>query len=305
MTARLHDLSTAGLRTFAEVVAAGTIEAAAGRLGITPSAVSQRLKALESRVGAALFQRTRPVRPTPTGEVVHRLARQYELAAHDAALALGDLEAERGLARVSLVVNSDALATWMMAPLADVAVENHLLLELLREDESHSADYLRRGVAMAAVSSRPEPVQGCTVRPLGTWRYSPMAHPEFVRRWFGSGFTAEAAERAPIIQFDEKDTYPLDYTFRRFGHHVTPPRHYVPDATQYVIAIAHGLGWGMVPPHFLESLPALAHLVPLPAAEPFPVDLHWHQWAISSPTLDAVAEAVVAAARENLRALQE
>ena len=47
-------------------------------LHVTPSAVSQRLKALERTVGAVLLQRSRPVRPTEPGEEVLRLARQLE-----------------------------------------------------------------------------------------------------------------------------------------------------------------------------------------------------------------------------------
>ncbi|WP_349827531.1 ArgP/LysG family DNA-binding transcriptional regulator [Brevibacterium litoralis] len=300
MPIHLDDLPTAGLRTFAEVVGAGSIEAAAAELGVTASAVSQRIKALEHRVGAVLLQRTRPVRPTPTGEVVHRLARQVELAAHDAARALDDLESVHGLARVTLVANSDALATWMLGTLADTAIEHDLLLEILREDESHTTEFLQRGVAMAAVSTRAEPVQGCTATPLGTWEYLPMAHPAFVRRWFGSGFTLDAARRAPVVQFDEKDTDTLDYAAWVLGETVTPPRHYVPDAIQYVAAIAHGLGWGMVEQSILDAYPAFSHLVPLPGSRPFHVDLHWHQWAVDSPTLDAVAAAVQDRARSVL-----
>lgn len=64
------------LSTFAAVLSEGTLEAAARTLHITPSAVSQRLKALEQTAGRVLLQRSNPAQPTEAGEVVLRLARQ-------------------------------------------------------------------------------------------------------------------------------------------------------------------------------------------------------------------------------------
>src|SRR4051795_8420769 len=72
------DWDLAQLRAYAATIDHGSLEAAAGALHVTPSAVSQRLKALERAVGAVLLQRSRPVRPTEPGEEVLRLARQVE-----------------------------------------------------------------------------------------------------------------------------------------------------------------------------------------------------------------------------------
>ncbi|HCN22041.1 MAG TPA: ArgP/LysG family DNA-binding transcriptional regulator, partial [Arthrobacter bacterium] len=63
------------LRTFAAVVDEGTLEAAARSLHVTPSAISQRLKAMEDAAGQILLQRTNPVRPTTAGEAILRFAR--------------------------------------------------------------------------------------------------------------------------------------------------------------------------------------------------------------------------------------
>ncbi|MFD1214953.1 LysR family transcriptional regulator, partial [Arthrobacter sp. GCM10027362] len=58
------------LATFAAVVEHGTFDAAARRLHVTPSAVSQRIKAMEQAAGRVLLQRTAPVQPTAAGEAV-------------------------------------------------------------------------------------------------------------------------------------------------------------------------------------------------------------------------------------------
>lgn len=53
-------LDYAALVAFAAVLRTGSFDAAAQILGVTQSAVSQRVKALEERLGCNLVQRTHP-----------------------------------------------------------------------------------------------------------------------------------------------------------------------------------------------------------------------------------------------------
>ena len=76
-------------RTLAVVVEEGTLDAAARRLHITPSAVSQRVRALEDQLGRVVLVRSKPVRATAAGDAVVRLARQLALLEHDALAAMG------------------------------------------------------------------------------------------------------------------------------------------------------------------------------------------------------------------------
>ena len=57
------DLLHPQLAAFAAVLEEGSFEAAARRLCVTPSAVSQRIKALEDRLGQVLLVRQPPCRP--------------------------------------------------------------------------------------------------------------------------------------------------------------------------------------------------------------------------------------------------
>ncbi len=61
-------LDYAALRAVAFVVQTGSFEKAAGLLGVTSSAVSQRVKQLEERLGAVLIARGNPCTATETGE---------------------------------------------------------------------------------------------------------------------------------------------------------------------------------------------------------------------------------------------
>jgi LysR family transcriptional regulator (chromosome initiation inhibitor) len=286
------DWDLAQLRAFAATVDHGSLDGAAGALHVTPSAVSQRLRALERTVGAVLLQRSRPVRATEPGLEVLRLARQMDVLTRDAAAAIGG---ERPTIR--LAVNADSLATWVLPALAPFAAD--LSLELLREGEDHTAELLRDGSAMAAITTEQIPVLGCTVARLGAMRYQPMASPPFAARWFPEGMTTAALAVAPVVVFDAKD-HIQHRLLHRHGVRGDPPIHLVPASTQYVEAVRLGLGWGMVP-DLQRTAWTPADAVVLSPDDAEDVTLYWQQWSLRTPSLDRVAAAIRAASAEVLR----
>ena len=180
------------LRTLRAVVEHGTLDAAASALHVTPSAISQRVKALETSAGQVLLVRSKPARATPAGETVLRMARQVELLAADTS---AELERTGELPRLAVAVNADSMATWFLPAIAPLAGE--IAIELHREDEANTVRLLRAGTVVAAITYDEAPVAGCTVTPLGTMRYRPMASKAFVRRRLPDGPTREALARAP------------------------------------------------------------------------------------------------------------
>lgn len=297
----MTDLPLDQVRTLLAAVDEGTFDAAARVLHVTPSAVSQRVKALEQRTGRVLLLRTKPVRLTESGEVVVRFARQLALIERDASAELG-LPGTGEPTRLSIAVGADALATWLLPALTGVAARFPVYFELLREDQDHTTQLLRQGLAMAAVSSSPEPVQGCTVRKLGRMRYHAMANPAFVTRWLSDGPLRQVLGDAPVVVFDRKDDL-QDRFLRKLSPRRTPgsARHYVPASEAYVEAVTAGLGWGMIPEAQAAALRARGDLVDLAADRPIDVSLYWHQWKLDSPAMAAVADAVTSTARRVLR----
>ena len=292
------DLDLAQLRALQAAVSEGSLDAAARTLHVTPSAVSQRLRALESATGRVLLVRSRPVRPTPSGEAVLRLARQVELLAADTVRELGEPDEDGGHpVGLPIAVNADSLATWVLpalAPLADTCT-----FDLHREDQQHTSALLRDGTVMAAVTAEPDPVPGCSVTRLGSMRYRPMSTPGVRARWFPDGVTAQALARAPVVVFDRRDDLQHVWLRSRAELPVDPPQHFVPSSADYVSAVRLGLGWGMVPD--LQRTPADdERLVELDPAGGVDVVLYWQQWRLRSPSLDRVAAALLAAARRSL-----
>ena len=67
----------AALDCLAALADEGSFERAAQRLAITQSAVSQRLRALETQVGQLLVVRSRPLRLTDPGMLLRGKAKSY------------------------------------------------------------------------------------------------------------------------------------------------------------------------------------------------------------------------------------
>jgi LysR family transcriptional regulator (chromosome initiation inhibitor) len=291
------DLPLEQVRTLLAAVDEGTFDAAAAALHVTPSAVSQRVKALEQRTGRVLLQRTKPVRPTDSGAVLVRFARQLARLERDAWSELG-LSGAGEPTRVPVAVNADSLATWFLPALTRVT---GLCFELHREDEDHTAALLREGLVTAAVTSSPDPVPGCTVRPLGRMRYLPVAAPEFVRVHLAGRPLPDALPGAPVVVFDRKDDFQDGFVRRLGGDSAGPLRHHVPTSEGFLDAVAAGLGWGMVPEVQADPLLDAGRLVLLAPEEWMDVTLYWQQWKLHSPALAALADAVTATAAEALR----
>ncbi|MGI5215906.1 LysR family transcriptional regulator ArgP [Plantactinospora sp. CA-290183] len=289
------------LRTFVAVVDHGSFEAAARQLHVTPSAVSQRMKALEASVGRVLVERGKPARPTSSGQVVLRLARQVALLETDALQELGDAPgaAPEAFTRIPIVVNGDSLNTWVLPALA-AATRHGISVDVYREDQDHSAELLRQGTVMAAVTSQARPVQGCAVRPLGRMRYRPMASPEFVRDWLPGGPTVANLARAPVVVFDRKDDLQDRYLRQRSRRPLDPPRNYLPSSGDFAEAIRLGLGWGMLPYQQSGRYEAAGTVVPIDPETVVDVPLYWQQWRLDSRLLGVLAAAVAAAAADAL-----
>lgn len=278
------------LRALRAVVDGGTFEAAARALHVTPSAVSQRIKTLEQSLGRTLVQRSKPVVATQSGIAVLRLARQIDTLTDQTRAELND---DGIAAPVSLAVNADSMATWVLPVLAPLATQT--TFDLHRQDQDRAAQLLHDGIVSAAITSAAEPVRGCTVRRLGAMRYRPSATPEFIERWFTVGVTADALRAAPVVVFDADDRLQDNY-LQRFGVEPhEPPRHLVPASADYARAVDLGFGWGMIP-----DLQARDSLKCFDDNGIDDVLLYWQQWSLSSPALQRAADAVAAGAAQML-----
>lgn len=276
------------LATFQAVVEEGSFEAAARALHVTPSAVSQRIKALERSVGQVLVRRAKPSEPTEAGKALVRFASQVALLEREA------LDAVAGgiRTRVSVVVNADSLHTWFLPALARLPASLGLSFDLHQDDQDYTAELLRAGTAMAAVTAQHVAVQGCRVEKLGAMRYLAVAASTL-------GFQDFAT--APMIVLNRKDQLQHRFLASLSRRHLDPPIHYVPAAAAFVDAVRLGLGWGMVPEQIARDDISAGRLVDLTPGRHLDVPLYWQYWRMESTVLTALTAAVREAAGAALR----
>lgn len=256
---------------------------------------------MEQLAGRVLLKRTNPVAPTESGQSVLRIARQSEFLHAEMERELGGSEEGQS---VAVAVNADSLATWFLSAVAELAARDRIFCDVRREAEYHSSALLRSGEVMAALTSSPEPIAGCSVEKLGDIRYRVVASRDYLARYFPAypQVTAEQLALAPVVEFDRKDfglASARGLLLDRFA--VEPdswqssPTIYLPSSPDYARAVLGGIAWGILPE--VQALDALASgdLVEL-APQPVDVPLYWQHWNISSPVLARLSERVYAAA---------
>ncbi|MEO9782580.1 MAG: LysR family transcriptional regulator ArgP [Sedimentitalea sp.] len=284
------------LTALTAVLSRGSFDAAASDLGVTPSAISQRIKALEDRVGGALVLRGSPCTGTPAGTRLVKHAEDVALLEAHVSRELA-LENTTGPARLKIAVNADSLATWLIRALSEV---EDVLFDLVIDDQDHSAQWLRRGEVSMAITAHEKPAAGCDAWPLGALRYIPTASLAFKKRWFQEQVDPASLARAPCLTFDAKDMLQRRWIDQMFSVHLSPPVHYLPSTQAFIDAARLGLGWGMNPEQLVTAHLETETLVPLIADAPLDVPLSLQVSRIMAPTLAPLIRAVRSAAAEEL-----
>lgn len=279
------DATTEQLKTLVAVVDAGSFDRAASRLGVTPSAVSLRMRGLEEAVGRSLVTRTRPIQPTDVGRTVLRYARQLDSLLAETAAELDGL-LQRPEQELTIAVSSDALATWVLdavGTLDDVSV--HLIVD---DDD----DAVQDGRAVASIGTAPIDARGCTSALLGTLRSLPVATPGFLRTWFPDGITEAALATAPHVE--RVTTVGRTSDHRRDG--AAPRSIRVRHVADALGVVQRGLAWGSIPEPMLDGTGL--SLLDLPAVE---TPCYWTHWSTVSRVVARLDTAVRSGAAGALR----
>ncbi|MGB3392370.1 MAG: LysR family transcriptional regulator ArgP [Stenotrophomonas sp.] len=293
----------AQLRALAAVIREGSFERAALALNVTASAVSQRIKALEERIGKLLVKRSTPTEATAEGQVLVRLAEQTALLERDAFERIGLAESELPRASIPVAVNHDSMETWFPEAAQAFARTSSTTLDLHTEDQDHTAALLRQGAVLGAVTTLSEPVQGCQIHPLGSIRYAATCTPQFHARHFAKGVTAQALAQAPVLVFNRKDDMQARYAQRLAGSTLPldAPTWWIPSTRAFVHANLGGLGWTMNPLPLVRRHLESGRLVYVKARAWEDVPLYWQHWKGEVASMAQLTHAILQASSALVR----
>jgi LysR family transcriptional regulator, chromosome initiation inhibitor len=284
-------LDYALLDALVAVVRHGSFDRAARALNVTPSAVSQRVKLLEERVGSVLVKRGQPCVATTSGALLCRHTERVQLLESELG---GQLPAVPALAdalgdewpTLRVAVNDDSVGTWFIDAVAAFCNERRMLLDIVIDDQDHTAQRIRDGSVQGAVTTQAEPVQGCRSTRLGRMRYRAVCSPAFFAEHFAGGVNRDSLRRAPCVDFNPKDELQERFIRRVTRAEVDPPRHWIPHVAGFVRACVTGMGWGMCPDRMTADLMQRGELVEMTPGRALDVDLYWQSWRLSIGWLD-------------------
>jgi LysR family transcriptional regulator (chromosome initiation inhibitor) len=256
-----------------------SFEGAARALGVTSSAISQRIKLLEERIGAVALNRQTPVSTTDVGAQLCRHAEMVLMLEEDVIQRnrkeLGYFD--EGFRKIKIAVNDDSLSSWFMGVLkANAASGNPFLLEISIADQDYSIDWMKTGSALAAISIHKNPVQGFQSTYLGTHIYRATASPTFMERYFPDGVTLETLAEAPSLRYSSKDDLQIQWIKQVFKEVVHPHSHTIPSSHGFVSACLEDVAWGMHPALMVDDYIAEGKLVELAPGQTLDKPLFWH-----------------------------
>ena len=296
------------LECLAAIVEEGGFEKAAKRLSITQSAVSQRLRTLETQAGTVLIVRGRPLKPTPAGRLLLKHTMQMRLLHTDLEHDLRKLSpnatgATQSEDRVSIAVNADSIATWALPAFANL-VKAGLPLEIIVDDQDFTQEWLREGQVLGCVTTLKKALRGCKVVSLGAMNYVAVASQEAINKYCPDGFTQHSFRKMPFIAFNRKDDLQTEFISRCFRlKQVHLNQCFVSSSEGQVRAVLNGWGASVVPE--LLALPMLeeGRLINLAPASTLQISLYWHCWNLDSAVLNSLTAAVIAEAGRSLTTL--
>ncbi|MCV2877138.1 LysR family transcriptional regulator [Rhodobacteraceae bacterium XHP0102] len=233
-------LDYAALTAFAAVLRTGSFDGAAQILGVTQSAISQRVKALEERLGCHLVQRTRPARATDAGQ---RMLRHID----DVTLMEAQLIKDLGLmapnisAHFRIAAPSEAINGFLLQALGQAEMQN---FEIVQKNSDDVLDLLRRGEVNAGITSRPLSIAGVASFTLPPLDIVACASAAMTRT-----YPEAAILKAPRLVTAPKSSLPDIWAKAHFGPKVegSGPARLMPSLGDCVIGAQAGLGWIAAP----------------------------------------------------------
>ena len=286
------------LETFAAVAEEHSFERAAHLLNITRGAVSQRIRVLEESLATVLLMRDKPVMPTPAGEVLLRHVKALRLLEGAALQEILPAASPHSPVPVAIAVNADSLATWFPAVLQGLLLQRHVTVEVVTDDQDHTAGRLARGEVMGCVSTEARPATGFLAERLGAMEYRCYATPRFAQDFFPHGLSVSAVLAAPAVLFNRKDSLHEEFLAGCFGFALDRyARHYLPSPVALLEGIAMGAGYGLAPSSQAAPLVAGGRMIDLAPTRPMRVKLYWHRWELEPPLAQQITQLIVSTAR--------
>lgn len=266
-------------------------DAAAKKLFITQSAVSQRIKSLEHYYGKPVLLRTPPYRPTELGNIL--LGHYSRLILLEDTLK-EELSKEVQSQHISIAINRDSLETWFQDVINQLNSIREITLEIISDDQEVTIDYLKKGLVSTCLSTSQNAITGCQSQFLGYMDYILVSSPDFKRKFFTHRSHKKNLLHAPAIIFDNKDKTHENYIKHFFNiTEQQPVYHVVPSVQGFRQFAINGYAYGLIPKIDITKELKNQTLIDLFPDKKWRMPLYWHSWQIETAAYKAFNRLVI------------
>ncbi len=269
-----------GIEALYTVLELQSFESAAKKLHITQSAISQRIKGVETHYGQPALIRTLPYRPTDLGKQLIGHFKQICLLEEDLE---NQIKRITSTPRISIALNRDSLETWFLDLIKGTEAFRDVFLEVVADDQELTLDYLKNGLVSACLSTSKKEILGGRVHFLGNMEYILVASPSFVKKFFSKGSPKECLRNAPAIKFDQNDKLHERYLEKFFnldGRELN--YHLIPSVAGFKKLALLGYGYALIPKIDIINELKRKQLLQLYSDKVWAIPLYWHYWAVES-----------------------
>lgn len=281
------------LEALAAVINQRGFERAAQQLNVSQSAVSQRIKTLEARLGQPLVLRESPPQATALGKKLMTHLQTVQHLEQDLDLNLDNKD--RIHARIA--TTADSLATFFAEALGRIT--DDIDVDLILEDQDTGIELMRQGEVLACLCSDKTPVNGARVDRLGVMRYRAYASPDFLLR-FKLLDDFSTLHQTPCLIFNEDDQ--LQHRFLAKLKQ-PPPSNPVrcPSSEGFIQLASSGCGFGMMPEIQAALSVEMGSLIDIAPDHYIDIPLYWHSWRTSGSAMKRLRSSIIKTAHRWLR----
>jgi LysR family transcriptional regulator (chromosome initiation inhibitor) len=294
-------LDYSAIAALAAVIETQSFQMAAGRLFVTQSAVSQRIKSLEQFYGEPVLVRALPYRPTDLGLSLlghYKRVMMLEDALH------ADLKTTAAVPSLSISISRDTLETWFPKVIQQLHKVMPLKLEILADDQDRTLLNLQKGLVSACASTTSKPLPGCKSEFIGFFDYALVATPEFKKTYFSNKNVTKAdLLSAPTLLFDQHDNLHAAYLKHYFDidDMQLTHSHVIPSVHGFKQFALQGYAYVLIP--YLDILQEIKNkqLVQIVPDKMWKMPVYWHSFELETEGSRAFNNLVIATAKELLR----
>lgn len=260
------------IRALEAILEYQSFEKASKSIGITQSAITQRIQGFESFLGERLLIRKTPYKPTATGQAYLGLLRKVKIL---------ESEIESNSSNkpiIKIAINRDSLDLYFLDIISDKECAEAFALEIIADNQDNTLEYLKSGQVDMCISSESKAIPKHVSTHIGDMEYCLVCSPQFHMKYFKNKTTKEILANAPLVIFDKNDKLQHNFLKENYGVEPMSSISQMPSVQSFKIAIIGGYGYGFVPLLDIQQELKQKKVLEIFPSKKLKVPLYLHQW---------------------------